>query len=143
MSERQRAAWLQDPAGLDHGVVGTGEMQHAEVDDDGVGGLVGKRQRLGIADAKVDGGKQAARSLDHPIGEIDPGDLGAAHGSRRRQASRPTGHVEEALAASDAGGIQQALADLQRQRRPILVIGRHLRLPAGMLGGTKGLGLGH
>ena len=89
-------------------------MQHAEVDDDGVGRLVGKRQGLGIADPKVDGGKQAARSLDHPIGEIDPGDLGAAHGCRRRQASRPTGHVEQALAASDAGGIQQARVAYER-----------------------------
>src|SRR5262249_19769917 len=46
-------------------------------------------------------------------------------------------------AATHARGIEQPLADLKRKRRPVLVIGGHLRLPAGMLGGTEGFGLGH
>ena len=107
-------------------------MHNAVAADDGVEGIVGKRQVDGISAYKFGGGDQLARKLNDP-GKVEAGGARAAPGGSFGQHARPTTDVEHPRTVANPGGVQCRLRCLPGYRTECVVVALDVGSPAGAL----------
>src|SRR5262245_20646309 len=107
--DRERIApiWTQDPIGLCDRLVGVGAVEKAEGADDRVKARRIEPEVFGIALAKFDPRVAALRLGDHVRRKIDADRVRAACGGAVGSVAWSAGHIEDAHASANAGGIKQ------------------------------------
>ena len=117
------------------------EVQHDEVPHHRVERPVGKRERLGVAHAKLDLRMEPAGEGDHRLGDVHTHHVGAPLGRSGRDVARAAGYVENAGAVTDPGGVEQGLHGPNRDPAEEVLVAAGPCLPARRLERVEGVGV--
>jgi hypothetical protein len=119
--------------------LGPSEVKHREIPDHRIERAIGKRERLGVADAEVELRMKPTGNRHHRLGDVHAYDRCTSLGSAGGRISRTRGNVQHPHTPTSVDGVKQLFDEAASDLAEEIVVAGGLQAPSRHLKRAEGL----